>query len=146
MVNPFREVNWEPDRQERRRFAMSLIVGFPSVAAGLLVVGRWHGAAWSFGMPLTVGGLGVALGLILWVAPQIARPFYVGWFALACCVGFLIGNVMLAAVYLLLFAPVGLAMRALGRQSLRKGFDRNTPTYWREAQTPVDPVRYFRQY
>lgn len=146
MVNPFSEVNWKPGLKERRKFATSLIAGFPCVAAVLLVAGRLHGASWSFGSPLAVGGVGVALGLILWVAPQIARPFYVGWHAVACCAGFLIGNVVLAAVYLLMFAPVGLAMRATGRSSLSKGFDRSIPSYWREAQTPDDPERYYRQF
>ena len=146
MVNPFGEVNWKPGLKERRRFATSLIVGFPCVAAGLLVAGRWHGAGWSLGFPLAVGGVGVALGLIVWVVPQIARPFYVGWYAVACCVGFLIGNVVLAAIYLLIFTPVGWAMRALGRSSLSKGFDRSTPSYWRDAPASADPLRYFRQF
>ncbi len=146
MVNPFGEINWKPGLKERRKFATSLIVGFPCVAAVLLVAGRWHGAGWSFDLPLAVGGVGVALGLILWVAPQIARPFYVGWYAVACCVGFLIGNTVLAAIYLLIFAPVGLAMRAMGRRSLSKGFDRSTPSYWHDAQPPDDPERYYRQF
>jgi len=146
MVNPFGEINWQPGRQERRRFATSLIVGFPCVAAGLLVAGRWHGAGGSFGFPLAVGGGGVALGLILWMAPQIARPFYVGWYAAAGCIGFVVGNVALAAVYLLMFAPVGLALRAMGRRSLSKGFDRSASSYWREAPAPPDPERYYRQF
>jgi hypothetical protein len=146
MLNPFSEVNWQPGVKERRKFATSLLVGFPCVAAVLLVAGRWHGAEWNFGPPLAVGGAGAALGLILWVVPQIARPFYVGWYAVAGCIGFLLGNVLLAAVYLLMFAPVGLAMRAMGRRPLRKGFDRSTPSYWCDTQTPGGPERYYRQY
>ena len=146
MVNPFREVNWKPGRRERRKFAASLIIGFPCVAAVLLLAGWLHGAEGSSGLPLAVGGVGVALGLILWVAPQIARPFYVGWYAAACCAGFLIGNGVLAAVYLLMFAPVGLAMRALGRRSLRKGFDRSARSYWHAVQPVDDVARYYRQF
>lgn len=146
MLNPFGEVNWDPGLAERRKFAASLIIGLPCVAAVLLVAGRLRGADWSLGIPLAVGGIGAALGLILWVRPQIARPFYIGWYAAAGGVGFVIGNAALAAVYLLIFAPVGLAMRIMGRPSFTKGFDRSTPTYWRDAPAPGDPERYYRQF
>ena len=29
MVNPFNEVSWNPDLRERRKFALSLVIGFP---------------------------------------------------------------------------------------------------------------------
>lgn len=146
MVNPFQEVNWRPGREERRAFATSLAVGFPGVAAVLLVVGRWHGGQWSFGFPLAVGGVGTALGLLLWIVPPLARPFYVGWYAVACCAGFLVGNAVLATIYLLMLTPLGLARRAIGRRSFSKGFDRNATTYWSDTRTSDDPERYFRQY
>ena len=146
MVNPFREVNWRPGLAERRRFASSLMVGFPGVAVVLLAAGRWQGTAWSFGPPLLVGGVGAALGLMLWAVPQIARPFYVGWYAVACAIGFVIGNAALVAIYLLLFTPLGLAMRVVGRRPLRTGFDRRASTYWRDAPAPADPERYYRQF
>jgi hypothetical protein len=146
MMNPFREVNWNPGLQERRKFAVSLLVGFPGVAAVLLVAGRWQGSGWNFVLPLAVAGIGVGLGLILWVVPQIARPFYVGWHAFACSAGFVMGNLVLAGVYLLLFAPVGLARRAMGRRTFHKGFDKSAPSYWNEEPPPGDPARYYRQF
>jgi hypothetical protein len=88
----------------------------------------------------------MALGLGLRAAPQIARPFYVGCHMLACCVGFLVGNALLAAVYLLLFVPFGLVMRVLRRRALSRGFDRSAPSYWRDAAPRADPERYYRQF
>ena len=38
MVNPFKEVNWNPGPQERRKFALSLVIGFPCIAVVLLVL------------------------------------------------------------------------------------------------------------
>ena len=145
-MNPFSEVSWNPNRKDRRQFATSLIVGFPAVAAALLVVLRWRGGSWSFGPPLAVAGAGVGLGLLLWIAPQIARPFYVAWYAVACCIGWLIGNVSLAAIYLLIVAPLGLVMRATRRNTFSKGFDRSAPSYWRDAKTCHEPERYYRQF
>lgn len=146
MVNPFREVNWQPGLAERRRFAASWIVGFPGVALGLLLVGRWSSGAWSIGSAVTLGGAGLVLGMLLWVAPQMARPFYVGWYAVACCLGFVVGNVALVAIYFFLLTPVALARRALGRSALRQGFDRTAASYWHEAPAAPEPARYFRQY
>jgi hypothetical protein len=146
MVNPFREVNWQPGPLERRRFAVSLIVGFPCIAAVLLVAGWAQGTGAALAPALAVGGAGVALGVVLWAVPRIARPFYVVWYAVACAMGFVVGNLLLAAIYLLMFVPVGWAMRAMGRKALRLGFDRQASSYWRDAQTPADPARYYRQF
>jgi hypothetical protein len=145
-MSPFTEVNWNPGRKERRQFATNLIVGFPCVAAVLLVALRWRGGVWYFGAPLALAATGVGLGLILRVAPQIVRPFYVAWYAVACCIGWLIGNVALAAIYLLIVTPLGLIMRATRRSAIRKGFDRNAPSYWRDAETRDAPERYYRQF
>ncbi len=146
MLNPFREVNWQPDRAERRKFAVSLMVGFPIVATVLLVAGWWHGGAWNFSFPLAVGGVGAGLGAILWLIPRITWPFYVAWYAVACCLGLVVGNGVLIAVYLLMVTPMGWARRALGRRPFRQGFDRSAPSYWRDAPPPDPPEQYYRQF
>jgi hypothetical protein len=146
MMNPFSEINWNPDRKERRRFATTLMIGFPVVAAVLLVTLRWRGGSWELDTPLAVAGAGVGLGLILWLVPQIARPFFVAWYAVACGAGWLIGNVALAAIYLLIVTPIGLVRRAIGKSAFSKRFDRNAPTYWRDASPRAQAERYYRQF
>jgi hypothetical protein len=146
MVNPFYEVNWKPGVSERRKFAVSLMIGFPCVAIVLLVATRWQSGAWHFVLPLALGGGGAALGILLWARPKIALPFYVVWYVIACCAGLIVGNTLLAAIYLLLFAPLGLAMRVMGRKAFSKCFDRNAATYWRDAQSPTDIARYYQQF
>ena len=37
MINPFKETNWKPGVTERRKFTKCLVIGFPSVAALLVV-------------------------------------------------------------------------------------------------------------
>lgn len=146
MVNPFHETNWNPGVPERRRFAASLMIGFPCLAAVLLILIRLRGTEWHFTSPLIVAATGVALGALLWALPQIARPVYIAWYAIACSIGFVVGNLALAAIYFLLFTPIGLAMRARGRSSFRKGFDRAAPTYWADAKPPAEPAQYYRQF
>ena len=146
MVNPFHEVDWQPDRRARRRFALSLLVGCPIIAVLLLVAARLQGAEGTHAAPLIVGLGGAALGLLLWVVPGIARPIYVAWYAVACAMGFVIGNLALAAIFFLLFTPLGLALRLCGRRTFRKEFDREAPTYWRDAPPARKPEAYYRQF
>jgi hypothetical protein len=146
VLNPFHEINWRPGLRERRKFALSLVVGFPCVAVGMLLLQRWHGGLWNFGPALTLAGVGAALGVALWLVPHIARPFYVVWYGAACAIGFVTGNAVLAAVYLLLLAPMGIAMHLFGRRAISKTFDRNATTYWRDAPTPGPAERYYRQF
>ena len=78
VVNPFKEINWNPSPGERRKFALSLIIGLPSVAAFLSIFVRLTRHMWR-PFPVWVGVIGLAVGIILWLLPQIADPFYIIW-------------------------------------------------------------------
>jgi hypothetical protein len=146
MVNPFKEVNWNPDPRERRKFALSLVIGFPCIALILLLLGYLRGKGWNIPLAATIGVGGLAVGLVLLAAPQIARPLYVAWYFVACCIGTVVGNLALGIVFFVLVTGVGLLMRAFGRQPVRKSFDRQAKTYWQDAEPVDDPNRYYRQF
>ena len=145
MLNPFKDVNWNPGRAERKKFAVSLIIGFPVIALIMGTVARLTANAWK-PFFLWLGVIGLAIGVVLWLIPQIARPFYAVWFFIGCCVGIVMGNVLFAAFYYLLLTPMGLVMRLAGRDPLRRKFDRATPTYWQDAEKVIDLKRYYRQF
>jgi hypothetical protein len=146
MVNPFKEVNWNPGPPERRKFALSLMIGFPCIAAVLLVVGWLRGRGWNLPLAAGVGGGGLGLGLLLWAVPQVARPFYIGWYFIACCIGTVVGNLALGIVFFVLVTGLGLLMRLLGRRPVRKTFDKRAATYWQDTEQVDDPSRYYRQF
>ena len=146
MVNPFKEVNWNPGLRERRKFALSLVIGFPCIAVVLLVLGWLRGKGWNLSLAAIIGGGGLAIGLLLLALPQIARPFYVAWYFVACCIGTVVGNLALAIVFFVLVTGLGLLMRALGRRPVRKTFDKRAATYWQDAEHVDDPNRYYRQF
>lgn len=146
MVNPFKEVNWNPGLRERRKFAFSLVIGFPCIAVVVLLLGLLRGKGWNLPLAAMIGGGGLAVGLLLWALPQITRPFYVGWYFAACCVGLVVANLMLAIVFFVLVTGLGLLMRAVGRRPVRKTFDRGAATYWQDAEPVDDPQRYYRQF
>lgn len=145
MINPFTDVNWNPSLAERRNFARTLVIGF--VILGTLVhVLPKLGLFAPQPILFQVFVWGSILGAVLFVLPQIAKPFYLAWFFLACCIGIVVSNLLFAAFYYLLITPIGLAMRAFGRDPLQKRFDRRRASYWRDAEKVVDPQRYFRQF
>jgi hypothetical protein len=145
MINPFKDVNWRPGTAATRAFGKSLVVGFPIVAGVLLLVSRWQSGVWPL-WPLWLGGVGAAVGVICWGLPQIALPFYYVWYGVACSVGIVLSNTILALVYYLTVTPVGLALRCLGKDPMNRRFDRQAATYWVEAENRVDAKRYFRQF
>ena len=146
MLNPFKEVNWHPDTAARRTFAKSLVIGFPCLAVVLLLIGIFTGKGWNVGLALKLGGLGAGFGVLFYALPVIARPFYVVWYALACCIGLIVGNVVLALIFHVLVTGIGLVKRYFGRQAIRKTPDRLAKTYWLDAPTTSDLKRYFSQF
>lgn len=145
MLNPFADVNWNPGITERRKFAVSLIIGFPVIAIVFSLVGWFAKHTWK-PFFLWLGIIGFSVGLVLWLLPRIAKPFYVVWYFIGCCAGIVIGNVMLAAFFYLFLTPLGLLLRAFGHRAITKRFDKNRPTYWQDAKKDIDPESYYRQF
>ena len=146
MVNPFKEVNWHPDLAQRRKFALSLLLGFPCLAGLFVLAGFVRGHGWHWLVPAWIAAGGVLIGGVLLAVPQVARPFYVAWYFVGCCIGIVVGNLVLSVLFFTLFAGLGLLMRALGRRPFRKGFEPDAKSYWQDAEAPADPERYYRQF
>jgi len=146
MVNPFHDVNWRPGTVERRKFARSLMIGFPVLAILLLVAGWISKGTLAFKFPLLMGAIGLAAGALLWAVPAIALPFYLIWYGAACCIGLVLTNVLLTLFYYLAVTSFGWLRRTLGRPGLRRGVDRSAPTYWKQSEKVADPGRYYSQF
>jgi hypothetical protein len=146
MFNPLADVNWHPDRIERRSFGRSLLIGFPVLAAFFFLVGRILGHGLSGHAATILGASGAAAGLVFWILPGIVRPFYVAWYGVSSVIGLVVGNVVLATVYYVAFTSIGLVLRLFRRRPLRVGFDRAADTYWTPAEPPPDVRRYYRQF
>jgi hypothetical protein len=50
------------------------------------------------------------------------------------------------SVYLLVIAPIGLALRLCGRDALGRRLDRRAKSYWQSAPAPGDATSYYRQF
>jgi len=145
MINPFKDTDWSPGMAARRKFARSWAIGFPVIAAVFAVLGLITGRGIPAWAPW-LGAIGGALGVLLHLLPQIARPFYLAWYFLACCIGIVVSNALLIAFFYLVITPFGLVMRLCGRDPMKRTWEPDATSYWREAEKSVDQERYFRQF
>ena len=111
MINPFKEINWKPDRAELRKFAISLIVGFPIIAIVFFLV------KWAKGgeLPeprffLLLGGIGAGAGLVSLLLPFIARILYPVWYGLAACIGIVLANLLFGILFYVFFGVMGVIL------------------------------------
>lgn len=78
--------------------------------------------------------------------PQILSKLNCFWMRLGHCVGSVISPLILAALYLLLFTPVGLIGRALGRDPLMLS-QQKEDTFWETRNQGLEATtRFDKQY
>ncbi len=148
MINKFKEINWNPDISERKKFAMSLLIGFPVIAIVILAIGWIRSGIWdkNLSLSLWIGGAGFIAGFIFYILPQLSKPFYIGWYFLGACIGIVVSNLALILFYLLILTPFGILRRLLSKDFFPKTFDRSKKTYWKEAKQVDDIQRYYQQF
>ncbi len=143
-------IDWNPERRVLRQFGglAAALLGF----FGLLVGWRHR----FFGIQLTpdtaflVAAILLFLGLLSALAallePSWMRPAYVGLTVLGYPIGYVVSHVVMALIFFGLITPIGLVLRATGRDPLDKGLDRKAETYWVRRGPPAEPSRYFHQF
>jgi hypothetical protein len=116
-------VNTNPDKQELRKFglvfatAMVLIFGlfFPWLLERPWPVWPWIVAA-VFAVP----------ALLL---PQILKPVFLVWMKIGHALGWINSRIILGILFFLMFAPVALLLRLLGKDMLKRRLDASATTY-----------------
>jgi ABC-type uncharacterized transport system permease subunit len=100
--------------------------------------GRPHVAEtlWTIALLLPLSGL---------VSRKPLQYAFVGLSYATYPIGIVISHVALAVVYFLALTPIGLAMRALGRDPLTRKFDPEQKSYWIPRTATRTPESYFKQ-
>ena len=78
--------------------------------------------------------------------PPLLRPVYQLWMLAVYPIGWTVSHIVMALLFYLVFTPVGLIMRACGRDPMQRKFDRQATTYWQRRPPEQDKRRYFRQF
>lgn len=86
--------------------------------------------------------------LVLAASPirAVARPMYIGWMGLGLILRMVTSPVLLLAVYVLVFTPVALIFRLIGRDPLCRRKQADAATYWEPRDAGDDAASYLRQY
>jgi Saxitoxin biosynthesis operon protein SxtJ len=146
----FISVDWRPSKRHLRGFGTACVVAFGALGAWAL----WRHSL--FGVSLESGsarraavilwGLAVVCGVVRAVAPRWLRPLYVGLTAVSLPIGFVVSHAVIGFIFFGIVTPIALTFRLMGRDPLRRAFDRGAATYWTRRSPVVDLARYYRQF
>lgn len=143
-----------PGRPLLRQFAWAGLFMFPLLGFFL---------RWMFGLPLwaaiALAALGVAvfavqLGLVPIVPPRagdvleraVTRTVWRGLVLVGYPIGLVVSHVLLAGIYYLVFTPIGLAFKLIGRDAMKRRLEPDRPSYWEPRPAARDPASYFKLY
>ena len=129
-----------PNDRMLRQFAILWIVFFATMAVIQEMHHQRHILAVVLGIAAVIIG---PLGL-LW--PRTIRPIFVGWMLLASPIGWIISHAILAVLFYLMFSPIALLFRVIGRDALALKRPHGSESYWILKPQPKDKLQYLRQF
>jgi chromate transport protein ChrA len=145
------KLNLRPAPDMLRQFAWVSLIALPLFAA-FFTRGdaRWFAPwAWQWTHPVVLGiaALG-ALQLVLMLAGvrQLSLAIYVVIMVVAWPIGFVVSNVLIAAIFYLLITPIGLIFRVTGRDMIGRRIDRSRASYWHDRGRARPASSYFKLY
>jgi len=88
---------------------------------------------WSWGWESSPNLLWIGAGavVIVWalLAPDSMRGLYNNWMRVAMAIGHVINTIILAIVFYLVITPMGLVMRLMGKDPMRRVLDKDATSY-----------------
>jgi hypothetical protein len=131
-------INWRPGAAELRRFGIGMLLLGAVFAAVLYWRDMPRFALGLLAFAAVTGGSGLT-------GTRAGLPGYWLWMLLSLVLGTVVTPIVFALFYYGLITPMGLVMRAIGRDRLllRRS---NLATYWRDAAPPTTPRRAQRQF
>jgi hypothetical protein len=129
------------DREEAVRGSSERSFGL-IFAAVFLVIAAFPLA---FGGGVRLWSLGVAalFALAALAAPRVLAPLNRVWLKFGLVLHRVVSPIVLGIMFFLVITPIGLLMRALGKDPLRLRFDRGAATYWIAREPPGPPPDSF---
>ncbi len=132
----------DTSRKALRNFG--LVVG--GVLLGIAALVLWR-KGWTPNTAVYIlGGIGGALVVLGLIVPAVLKPLYRVWMGLALVLGFVMTRVLLTVVFFLLFMPIGLVMRLLGRDPMHRRPDPSAASYWIKRTPDASPKERLEKY
>jgi hypothetical protein len=118
-------------KKDLREFGL-VTAGMITLVFGLLIPWIWDATSW----PMWPWILAALLGTISLILPNILQPVYHWWMKLAHVLGWINTRILLSLVFFLIFLPVALIMRLMGKDPMRRKLDSTEKSYRVESKTP----------
>ena len=133
-------IDWNPTRRQLRSFGLTLLVMLP--IAGALFALRGESFSWMvFGI---FAACGVLVELCVLAVEPVARWLYKAWMGLAVVLGLVVAPVVISIIYFLVITPIGLILRATGKDPMQRR--RPEGTCWVDVEHKTDRHSYGRQF
>ena len=138
------QLDLRPPDDVVRKFGFIAGVGFPVMGVALTY---WPaailptGALWVFVGLAGYCALASALGLV-----ALVRPVFVGMTLIGWPIGMVVSTVLLSLIYFLMFTPLGLLFRLIGRDAMRRKRHGKADSYWIIRENQRKPASYLRIY
>lgn len=149
MINPFKDVNWNPDAGELRKFGWTVFLGFIIIASVLVILQSVgiRRITISQKIPLYVSCAGIAVLLASYAVRPLAVQLYRVWFFLSCCIGIVMSNLILVIFFYFFFTPIAVILRGVtGRDPLLLKRSSTLRTYWQSIPGRRPLESYLKQY
>ena len=133
------EINKNPSRKDLMFFGAVFPVFFGVIASVVYfaleaqVLATW------------IAGVAGTVTAVFFIIPPLRVPLYLGWIYLAFPIGWTVSHLLMLMVYFVVLTPIGLVMRLLGRDPMKRALDRTSVSYF-EAHETAATERYFRQF
>ena len=85
--------------------------------------------------------VGTVLLAIAFLVPSVLKIPNKLWFKFGMLLGSILSPLAMAVIYLSTIVPVGLYMKIMGRDLLKKKFDKEIPSYWINREHPVGSMK-----
>lgn len=105
-----------------RSFGVVFVVVFSAIAAWPLLSG---GA-----IRLWSAGIAALLLFLALIAPQVLSPLNRLWFRFGELLGRIVTPIIMAVLFFIVFLPIGLLLRVMGKDLLRLKLEPDAKTYW----------------
>ena len=138
-------VDFNPDEKKLKEFGFFSLGGFLVIGLILGLKFRWiQEGEWL--IPGIFGGIAVISALLALIAPKLLKPSYLLLTAISAVIGPIVATVIMGAIFLLIFFPLGLIFRLRKRDELHLKLSSDIESYWEPRPEAQPPERYFRQY
>jgi hypothetical protein len=139
------KIDLSPKPAFLRQFALVTIVGLPLLTAAVLRIAGVF--AWDHVALLVAGAVALLQCALAFAGSlHLTRVVYVLLMCVSFPIGFVVSNVLLIAIYFLVFTPIGLVFRLIGRDTMGRRLEPSRTTYWHQRPAPRPLASYFKLY